>query len=139
MKLTKNENERCFTITGIADAHGIEQCFWSNSTEDYKDLGANDKQSMMFMSIRANANRHRHASFFRVNNVPDREKVILDQLLTDHKPQIALVYLKGVATECGGVQILKEHASSWDMIPNSVLDPYWNGDKKDLISTKLIK
>tara|TARA_B100002019_G_C21274599_1_gene604584 strand:- start:9343 stop:9765 length:423 start_codon:yes stop_codon:yes gene_type:complete len=130
--------ERSYTLTGIADAHGIDWSSWSETVEDFSDLEDHDKQDMFLYSVRANANRHRHASFFRVNNIPEHEKKVLDTLLEDNKPQIALVYLKGVASDCGGVQILKEHAKSWDMIPNPSLDPYWGGDEEELISTKLI-
>ena len=132
------ETETKYTITGIADAHGIDWSSWSETVGDFHELKDDDKQDMFLFSVRANANRHRHASFFRVNNIPESEKNIISSLLSDNKPQIALVYLKGVASECGGVQILKEHAKSWDMIPNPALDPYWPGDEDELVSTKLI-
>ena len=131
------EKQNTFTLTGIADAHGIDQCHWHTSKE-IKDLDSNSKQQMFLMTVRANANRQRHSSFFRVHNIKENEKKVMDTLLEDNKPQIALVYLKGIAPECGGVEILKEHAKSWAMIPNPSLDPYWYGEESNLVSTSVI-
>lgn len=76
--------------------------------------------------------------FFQIKNISDLNKKVIEDLLEKGKTQITLVYLKGIAPDSGGVHILKEHAKSWDMIPNPALDPYWSGSEEDLVSTKLL-
>ena len=85
------------------------------------------------MVIRANCNRQRHAVYFQIKGLDANTRKVIQSLLDKNKPQSALVYLKGMAPEVGGVEVLEEHSKSWEMVPNPNLDPYWTGDPEDLI------
>jgi len=123
------------TFVGIADAHGIDWGLWYTGEEPDLEI----KRDMGFMHIRAGANRQRHACFFQVKNINEKDKKVIETLLKDSKHQIALVYIKGIASDyAGGVHILKEHARSWEMIPNPALDPYWHGDETELLPVNAI-
>jgi len=113
-------------IAGIADAHGIDQLYWwGEESDDFK-------QQRAFMIIRANANRQRHSTYFEVSKVSDTDRAVIDRLLSLEKPQSALLYIKGIAPDCGGVKVTTDQASSWDLIPNSQLDPHWTSPQDQL-------
>ena len=124
-------SDPCTNMYGIADAHGIDYLGWFDNEEDPEF-----RQHRALMVIRADCNRQRHACYFQIREVDAMHKKVLTALLDKNKPQSALIYIKGVAPESGGVEIIKKHAKSWDMIPNSNIDPYWGGDPDSLIPVK---
>tara|TARA_B100000424_G_scaffold271232_1_gene273098 strand:- start:615 stop:989 length:375 start_codon:yes stop_codon:yes gene_type:complete len=98
-----------WNFAGIADAHGIE------SFQSRKKL---DAQQIAFWNMRAQSNRQRHATvyFAQLNNVTAAK---VRALITKEKWQEALQVIK---TESDNV--LMTHHQSWQMIPNSQLDPW---------------
>ena len=110
---------------GIADCKGLEAFMpivpkidggWvSANVDDYK-------KEISLMTLRANANRHRHAVVFLVDVSADVAGEIT-QLLDDGEYEEALVYLKDNANS---VSLARSPGAekSWGMIPNPDLDPY---------------
>lgn len=96
---------------GIADCHGIESFL-------------KDKKLLGVLHIRAHANRHRHALVYRCKILKEDSDRI-KALLREQKYKLALLHLKETAIEIG-VDMLK----SWNMIPDSRLDPFHHGDEE---------
>jgi len=100
---------------GIADAHGIE----SFIPESHKN------QILFALSIRAESNRQRHACLYKVGCTDDNVRVI-KALIESGERDEALGYMKENC-EC---QIQPGFENSWELIPNSKLDPYWSANGK---------
>ena len=99
---------------GIADAHGLESFYRS----DEKSFGG--KQ---FLQLRASLNRQRHACFYE-SDLNKFEAGLIKKLMSEGMYKAALNILKQheVSIDC---------IDSWDLIPNSKLDPYYGGDEDD--------
>ena len=74
------------------------------------------------MSLRANANRHRHAVVYQVDVDPATAKAVL-AFIKDGKYTDALVKLKD---EAKTISLAKSPGAekSWRLIPNEDLDPF---------------
>ena len=99
------------TYVGVADAHGIE------SFHDKNDTTYFDRKCRF---IRADANRHRHAVYFEAELDSAGFKLV-NTCLNDQDFELALDLLKTFSQE---IQSPAQHQSSWELIPNSKLDPY---------------
>lgn len=106
---------------GIADAHGLET-FQPSSFENEIQGFAIDPKILGMMSLRAQANRHRHAVVYQVDVEREIAEEVLD-LIEQGKNDEALIKLKEEATE---ILLMKQPGAekSWKMIPNPDLDPY---------------
>jgi hypothetical protein len=110
---------------GIADCKGLEAFMpivpkvnsgWvSASVDEYK-------KEIGIMTLRANANRHRHAVVFLADVSADVAGEISD-LLDEGEYEEALIYLKDNADS---ISLARSPGAekSWGMIPNPDLDPY---------------
>ncbi len=112
---------------GIADAHGLESFIsLPEKVLEAELAGQNGKESayemVSMLSVRAMANRHRHAVVYRVE-VDDADAAAIKFLLDGERYAEALIKLKKCAKE---VEIGKQPGmkKSWRMIPNPELDPY---------------
>ena len=94
---------------GIADAHGIESFI------------PVDKVNVTILSIRANANDHRHALVYMAKPSESQVKKI-EELMDKGKFMEALLYLKRNVKE---VSVQKGREKSWKLIPNHDLDPWY--------------
>lgn len=100
------------TYVGLADAHGIEQFFPEDQCSSERRL---------IMSLRANANRQRHAvAFSVVLDDVGSEKVIEKIKAGEYVNALHVVKLRGKEVRVESAL----HAKSWEMIPNPDLDPY---------------
>ena len=106
---------------GIADAHGIESFRPVTYNVDTGDLQI-DPRELGMMSLRANANRHRHAVVYQVEVGVETAKAVL-ALIKDGDFKGALVKLKD---EAKTISLAKSPGAekSWNLIPNSDLDPF---------------
>lgn len=106
---------------GIADAHGIESFRPVTYNVDTGDLQI-DPRELSIMSLRANANRHRHAVVYQADVDPATAKTVL-ALIKDGKYTDALVKLKDGAKT---ISLAKSPGAekSWRLIPNDDLDPF---------------
>ena len=102
-------NRDDWNFAGIADAHGIESFYPKTKI---------DSQRLFHWSIRAEANRHRHAVvYFALLNTKVQDKI--DKALENKEEEKALNIIKN---ECK--QVLMTNKNSWQLIPNKQLDPY---------------
>ncbi len=100
------------TYIGIADCHGLESFM---KLEDHKE-------SLGFLVLRAQANRHRHALVYQVD-LDENQKTFIEAALSSggyikacellHDPD----FIENVGIE-------NDMLESWGMIPNPRLDPY---------------
>jgi hypothetical protein len=106
---------------GIADAHGIESFRAVTYNVDTGDLQI-DPRELGMMSLRANANRHRHAVVYQADVDAATAKEVL-ALIKDGKYTDALVKLKD---EAKTISLAKSPGAekSWRLIPNDDLDPF---------------
>jgi len=104
---------KCF---GIADAHGIES-FFKGDIDDKENA-----TTCMILHMRAGANRHRHAVVF-LADISESAVEDIEDLLKDSNYTEALVRLK-LASPSVSLTRLPGAEKSWNMIPNSALDPY---------------
>ena len=95
---------------GIADAHGLESFF----REDEKSFGGKK-----FLQLRASLNRQRHACFYELD-LNNFEAGLIKKLMGERMYKAALNILK----QHKHVNIEHNCKNSWDMIPNSKLDPW---------------
>ena len=116
---------------GIADAHGLESFISLPERMLEAELaGENGQRSVNgtigVLSLRAQANRQRHAVIFRVE-VDEAEASVIKSLLDAGKGRKALIKLKKCARK---VEVGKDMQRSWAMIPNDDLDPYSHTKKR---------
>lgn len=106
---------------GIADAHGIESFRPVTYNVDTGDLQI-DPRELGMMSLRAGANRHRHAVVYQVDIDATTAKEVL-ALIKDGKYSDALTKLKDDAKT---ISLAKSPGAekSWRLIPNPDLDPF---------------
>jgi len=106
--MEKNEVE----YFGIADAHGLES---------FIPKGEMKKDTLIFLYLRAQANRHRHALLYRAILIKEDAKEI-EILFKNKEYAKALKLLKQKARK---IFIPKTfNVKSWYLIPNSMLDPW---------------
>ena len=99
---------------GIADAHGVE--FFMTEAEF--------KASPYPLQMRADANRQRHAVAFVCELTKDRADTI-QKSIEDQKFKRALKELINLAVTIGFPKgRVEAYEKSWNMIPNSKLDPW---------------
>lgn len=105
---------------GIADCHGLES-FQPGVFDEVMGFRPDSKE-VSLMSIRVNANRHRHAVLYQAEISPEICDEISD-LLKDGEHIEALQVLKENATK---ISLMKGPGveKSWNLIPNPDLDPY---------------
>ena len=101
---------------GIADAHGLESFIKGDPTDDDQKTNA----TMLF--FRAQANRHRHAVVYVVELTEDAAESIQADLDEGLYPE-ALDNLKG-SIHTLELMRMPGAEKSWNLIPNSDLDPY---------------
>lgn len=99
------------TYIGLADCHGIE------SMQLKEDATSQD---IVIRSMRASANKQRHAVYFEADLDEIAAKLITEALQQDY-PSDALLLLMKMSEELRG---LKGDEESWELIPNPKLDPY---------------
>jgi hypothetical protein len=106
---------------GIADAHGIESFRPVTYNVDTGDLQI-DPRELGMMSLRAGANRHRHAVVYQADVDASTAKEVL-ALIKDGKYTDALVKLKD---EAKTISLARSPGAekSWRLIPNDDLDPF---------------
>ena len=102
---------------GIADAHGLESFF----QEDEKSFGGKK-----FLQLRASLNRQRHACFYELD-LNNFEAGLIKKLMSQRMYRSALNVLK----QHTHIVVEKNCKNSWDMIPNSKLDPWYSGEEED--------
>ena len=100
---------------GIADAHGLES---------FTPWTKGNGRDLYLLTMRAEANRQRHAIVYVVELTTDTVNEI-HRLLALKEFKDALVAMKVRALTIGfPEQYKEEYARSWKMIPNDDLDPY---------------
>ena len=104
---------KCFRI---ADAHGIES-FFKGDIDDKENA-----ERCMILHMRAGVNRHRHAVVY-LADISESAAEDIEDLLKDSEYKEALVRLK-LAAPTVSLTRLPGAEKSWEMIPNSALDPY---------------
>lgn len=101
------------TFYGIADAHGIESFIPAEVAE---------KGPCLFsLQLRAEANRQRHTAVYKID-LEDEGVAKVEAQIKKGDFKSALFALKAHAKETA---ILRGMESSWGMIPDDKLDPYW--------------
>ena len=115
--MTTKNNLKVFC--GIADAHGLE------SFMETSKMGVCPST----IGFRVRANRHRHAVIYWVE-LNDKQERMMQKAITQaqedsdwHKPLLLLKNPDFVESVYPEAEMLK----SWEMIPNSDLDPYERG------------
>ena len=112
------------TYFGIADCYGLESFIptVNFALEKLQGKHSTYNSTVNMLSLRAQANRHRHAVIYRVKlNSLEAKKIQI--LMDQYQYKEALIKLKKLAKE---VEIGKSMGmpKSWKMIPNDDLDPY---------------
>jgi len=100
-------------MVGIADAHGLESFLPVEGNEE----------TMFMLSIRASANRHRHAVVYKVKVDKEAEKAVNEQI----KKNDFIKALKVLKENAVDVELMRGQGNvekSWGMIPNPKLDPW---------------
>ena len=108
---------------GIADAHGLESFFHE---KDEKTSFHRKK----FLQLRASLNRQRHACFYELS-INTFEAKLVQKLLDNRMYKSALQVLK----QYPKIKIDKNATNSWELIPNSKLDPWYSGEEDVCDST----
>lgn len=109
---------------GIADAHGLESFF----REDEKSFGGKK-----FLQLRASLNRQRHACFYELD-LNNFEAGLIKKLISKRMCKAALNVLK----QHTHIIIERNCKHSWELIPNSKLDPWYSGEE-DEDSTEIVE
>ena len=107
------------TYCGIADAHGLE------SFMECEGIG----YAPMTITMRAGLNRQRHAMVYWVELPDDKAEQMneaIEQAQKDNNWHTPLLLLKN-PDFVENVSFENSMKSSWDMLPNDKLDPYWGG------------
>lgn len=107
---------------GIADAYGLESFIPAREYNAEEERFTTNNKAVSFMSMRANANRHRHSVVYKADLDRGAADEIYD-LYEEGEYQEALIYLKANAKE---IALIKSPGSekSWNLIPNPDLDPF---------------
>jgi hypothetical protein len=107
---------------GIADAHGLESFIPAREYNAEEERFTTNNKAIAFMSMRANANRHRHAVVYKADLDREAADVVYDLIEKGEYPE-ALSHLKANANEVG---LIKSPGAekSWGLIPNPDLDPF---------------
>lgn len=107
---------------GIADAHGLESFVPAREYNAEEERFSMNNKAIAFMSMRANANRQRHAVVFKVKISSENADEVFD-LLDQGEYAEALTKVKDSADE---VALVKSPGAekSWNLIPNPDLDPF---------------
>jgi hypothetical protein len=107
---------------GIADAHGLESFIPAREYNAEEERFSMNNKVVSFMSMRANANRHRHAVVYKADLSREDADEVYD-LFEKGEYSEALSYLKDNANE---VALIKSPGAekSWNLIPNPDLDPF---------------
>lgn len=95
---------------GIADAHGLESFLPISEWEEQAGV----------LTFRTEANRHRHAVFYKAHVEPKVAEEIL-KCINDNEHHQALLVLKEKAEQ---IQVPPTQKKSFQMIPNPDLDPW---------------
>ena len=107
----KREKEEVVIRYVLADCHGVESY---------------SEQDSQMMVMRANANRQRHAIYFRVQLTKEEDKQIFE-LVKQHQMVAALKRLKELREFIDFPQQMKaQYNNSLDLIPNNKLNPWGN-------------
>jgi hypothetical protein len=109
---------------GIADCHGLESFTPARQYNAEEEAFTMNNKAVAFMTMRANANRQRHAVVFKVKvNTEVADEIF--ELIDQGEYTEALTYLKDNADEVALVKSSMGNAEkSWNMIPNPDLDPF---------------
>lgn len=107
---------------GIADAHGVESFIPARQYNAEEESFSMNNKAVAFMSMRANANRHRHAVVFKVKIDSDEADKVFE-LINKGEYAEALQHIKDNSDE---VALVKSPGAekSWGLIPNPDLDPF---------------
>ena len=107
---------------GIADAHGLESFVPAREYNAEEERFSMNNSAIAFMSMRANANRQRHAVVFKVKISSENADEVFN-LLDNGEYVDALLKVKETADE---VALVRSHGAekSWNLIPNPDLDPF---------------
>lgn len=99
---------------GIADCYGIES---------FLPLEEN-REKIIYLQLRAMANRHRHAVVYIVELTDENAKLI-NKCLDKGNYEKALHLLKSLANDVSfPKRDADSYSNSWMLIPNPRLDPY---------------
>ena len=104
------------TYIGIADAHGLESFFHLDDADAESDR-------KKFLQLRASLNRQRHACFYELT-LNQFESKLIQKLLDNRMCKSALRILK----QFPKIKIERSCKNSWELIPNSKLDPWYSGE-----------
>jgi hypothetical protein len=107
---------------GIADAHGLESFIPAREYNAEEERFTTNNKAIGFMSMRANANRHRHAVVYKADLSRENADVVYEMMEKGEYSE-ALSHLKANANEVG---LIKSPGAekSWNLIPNPDLDPF---------------
>tara|TARA_R110001632_G_scaffold88661_3_gene191679 strand:- start:2702 stop:3034 length:333 start_codon:yes stop_codon:yes gene_type:complete len=108
------------TYCGIADAHGLE------SFMECKGMG----HAPFTLTMRASLNRQRHAMVYWVELPDDKAEQMneaIKQAQEDSNWHTPLLLLKN-PDFCDTVSFEDSMKTSWEMLPDDKLDPYWGGE-----------
>jgi len=96
------------TYIGIADCYGIES---------FMPLA---EGNVTMLSVRANANAHRHAVVYMAK-VTQAQIDQINNLMSKGKYDLALKYIKRNVKD---ISVPRGRTKSWNLIPNPDLDPW---------------
>jgi hypothetical protein len=108
-------------VYGIADAHGLESFKPAEINTELERFQI-DPRELSFMSLRVNANRHRHAVIYQAD-VSGKDAVEIFKLIDEGEYTGALLKLKECAKAIS-LGRMPGAEKSWNLIPNPDLDPY---------------
>ena len=109
---------------GIADAHGLESFIPAREYNAEEERFTTNNKAIAFMSMRANANRQRHAVVYKANLDREAADEVYD-LIERGEYAEALRCIKANAIEIGLIKSSMGNAEkSWNLIPNPDLDPF---------------
>jgi phosphatidylinositol kinase/protein kinase (PI-3 family) len=110
---------------GIADAHGLDSFINYTALQAVSVLKGDKKKVTNLigsLQVRAYANSQRHAVVYRVT-LSSEDAEIIQELYNKGEYSKALLTLKKLSKM---VELEKRMEKSWNMLPNSDLDP-WGG------------
>lgn len=110
------------TCWGVADAHGIESFKMPEVNMQGEEFSGFEipNEDLKMLHMRVLLNRHRHAVIYMAE-VELSDVAEIQELLEEGEYEEALRYLKACAVQ---IRIGRGQQKSWDMIPDSRLDPH---------------